>query len=556
MNIWDYIEFEKVDSLLEGFNKATGFVTAILDLDGKVLSKSGWRQICTEFHRVNPDTAKNCTISDTILAGKMAEGEKYHFYTCINGLIDVAVPIVIGGEHVANLFSGQFFFQEPDLGYFKNQALQYGFDEIEYLEALRKVPVVSREKVHVAMDFLLEMTQMISEMTYQKLEQIQLNKAIRASEEHLRRSQEIAQLGSWHLDVATNEVKWTEQLYNMYGFDPALPPPPYTEHMKLFTPESWERLSTSLAKTRETGIPYILELKTIRKDGSNGWMWVRGEAEKDAQGTTVGLWGAALDITERKRAEEEIKILNARLESRVAERTAQLELANREMEAFTYSVSHDLRAPLRAIDGYCSFLDEEHSGKLDEEGIRLLKVIKKNAGKMDRLINDLLDLSRISRGKLQNAAVDMEKLASEVSAEIAASSRNESFKVEIAKLPCIEGDVALLRQVWYILIGNAYKYSKKSQAKKIEIGSYKEGFVQVFFVKDCGAGFEPEYASKLFSPFQRLHRPEDFEGTGMGLALVNRIVSHHGGRTWAESPGRGMGATFSFSLPWKEISNE
>jgi len=180
------LDFEKVNTLLEGFNKSTGFVTAILDFDGNVLSKSGWRQICTEFHRINPETAKKCTISDTELAGKMAEGETYHFYKCLNGLIDVSVPLVINGEHIANLFSGQFFFEEPDISFFKKQAEKYGFDEDKYLAALKNVPVVSREKVKTTMDFLLNMTQLISETTFQKFEQMELNKAIEDSEVKFR----------------------------------------------------------------------------------------------------------------------------------------------------------------------------------------------------------------------------------------------------------------------------------------------------------------------------------------------------------------------------------
>ncbi len=180
------IDFEKVDTLLEGFNKSTGFVTAILDLEGNVLSKSGWRQLCTGFHRVHPETAKKCAISDTVLANKMAEGQKYHFYQCLNGLVDVAVPIVVKGEHIANLFSGQFFFEEPDKDFFRQQGAKYGFNPEEYQQALRNVPVVSREKVTVAIDFLLNMTQMISEMTYQKLELMELNEMIRKSEERFR----------------------------------------------------------------------------------------------------------------------------------------------------------------------------------------------------------------------------------------------------------------------------------------------------------------------------------------------------------------------------------
>ncbi|HCY40529.1 MAG TPA: hypothetical protein DHV48_04125 [Prolixibacteraceae bacterium] len=184
--ILDLIDFEKVDILLEGFNKSTGFVTAILDLEGNVISKSGWRTICTEFHRKNPETSKKCTVSDTVLANKMAEGEKYHFYQCLNGLVDVAVPIVINGEHIANLFSGQFFFEEPDEAFFQKQAEKYKFKKEIYLKALGKVPVVSKEKVKDAMDFLLNMTQLISEMTFHKLEQMELNEAVEKHERILR----------------------------------------------------------------------------------------------------------------------------------------------------------------------------------------------------------------------------------------------------------------------------------------------------------------------------------------------------------------------------------
>ncbi|PKL07325.1 MAG: hypothetical protein CVV53_00010 [Spirochaetae bacterium HGW-Spirochaetae-9] len=550
----DYIDFEKVDALLEAFNKATGFVTAILDLDGNILSKSGWRQICTEFHRVNPETSKRCTISDTVLADKLAEGEKYHFYECMNGLVDVAVPIIIGGEHAANLFSGQFFFEKPDLSFFEAQAEAFGFDREGYLDALSRVPVVSKKKVETIMDFLLNMTQIINEMAFQRFEQAQLNKEIKASEEHLRKTQEIAKLGSWHLDIVTNKVIWTEQLYRMYDFDHSLPPPPYTEHAKLFVPESWERLSASLARTMETGLSYTLELKTVRKDGSNGWMWVRGEAERDEGGKISGIWGAALDISERKHSEEVICSLNASLESRVAERTAQLESANREMEAFTYSVSHDLRAPLRAIAGYCHFLEEDYSEKLDDEGKRLLGIVRGNAIKMDKLILDLLNLSRINKSELTNVPVDMEQLARDVYAEFADMTGAEGYSLEIAPLPSIEGDLALLRQVWTNLIGNAIKYSEKSPIKRIEIGSACESGFRIYSIKDYGAGFEPEYTDKLFNPFQRLHKPEDFEGVGIGLALVHRIVSRHKGRTWAESAGPGKGAVFCFALPFEDSS--
>nr|WP_321399258.1 PocR ligand-binding domain-containing protein [uncultured Desulfobacter sp.] len=187
--ILNSIDFKRVNSLLEGFNQTTGFVTAILDLQGNILSKSGWRRICTDFHRIHPETAKKCKISDTVLANKMSQGEKYHFYKCLNGLVDVAVPIVIKGEHVANLFSGQFFFEKPDPAFFKAQAAEYGFDENSYLTAFEEVPIVSKQKVRAAMGFLLDMTEMISEITFQRMEQIELNeqrKQVEAEQEKLK----------------------------------------------------------------------------------------------------------------------------------------------------------------------------------------------------------------------------------------------------------------------------------------------------------------------------------------------------------------------------------
>lgn len=319
--ILSHVDFEKANALLEGFSQSTGFVTAILDLDGNILSQSGWREICTDFHRINPETASNCIVSDTTLGNKMRIEEQYHFYKCLNGLIDVVVPIVIKGEHIANLFSGQFFFEEPDIKFFKKQANAYGLEERNYIKAVEKVPVVSKEKVETTMSFLLTIVQTIIEMTADKMEQIEINEALRKSDEAFRESQtqldqnlkdllesqRIAHLGTWRLDLETNKVVWSEELYKMYGFDPTIPVPPYNEHMKLFTQESWNRLSKSLEFTKISGIPYELELEMVTKDGSNGWMWVRGEAEKDLEGNINSILGVAQDISKIKKTEYEIK---------------------------------------------------------------------------------------------------------------------------------------------------------------------------------------------------------------------------------------------------------
>ncbi|NCC74635.1 MAG: PAS domain S-box protein, partial [Sphingobacteriia bacterium] len=191
IKINDYFDFVKANALLEGFTKSTGFVTAIQDLDGNILSKSGWRAICNDFHRKNCETASNCIFSDTELARQISKDEKYHFYKCLNGLIDVGLPIVIRGEHVANFFSGQFFFEEPDLSFFVKQAQKYGFDEKAYIEALKEVPVVSKEKAETVIHFLVNITQMIIEMTAEKLELTELNQELKNSRADLMANQEL-----------------------------------------------------------------------------------------------------------------------------------------------------------------------------------------------------------------------------------------------------------------------------------------------------------------------------------------------------------------------------
>ena len=235
----------------------------------------------------------------------------------------------------------------------------------------------------------------------------------------------------------------------------------------------------------------------------------------------------------------------AELETRVLERTAELEAANQELASFSYSVSHDLRAPLRAMDGYARMLEEDYAAHLDDEGRRLLKVVRDNAGRMGRLIDDLLDFSRLGRQPMARHAVDMGALVREVVDEVRGT---QAAAVELGELPGASGDRALLKQVWLNLVFNAFKYSAKQSAPRIDIGGRVEGADNHYWVRDNGVGFDMRYADKLFGVFQRLHRAEDFPGTGVGLAIVQRVITRHRGRVWAES-APGAGACFHFSLP-------
>lgn len=307
-------------------------------------------------------------------------------------------------------------------------------------------------------------------------------------------------------------------------------------HPELMTPESAEQFRTRwFPLFKRQGWLKEVEFEYVRKDGSTFPGSLQTTAIHDEAGSYVMSRTVVFDISERKRIENRVRTLNA-----------QLEAANKELGAFSYSVSHDLRSPLRAIDGYARMLEEDYATRLDDEGRRLLGVVRGEAARMGQLVDDLLAFSRSGRQSMQAARLDMGGLVQEVLGELGA--RHPAAQVSVAALPAATGDRALLRQVWVNLVGNALKYSAKAAAPRVEIGGRANGAEIEYWVKDNGAGFDPRYADKLFGVFQRLHGAEEFPGTGVGLAIVQRVVARHGGRVGAE--GRpGEGARFSFTLP-------
>ncbi len=251
---------------------------------------------------------------------------------------------------------------------------------------------------------------------------------------------------------------------------------------------------------------------------------------------------------QQKTTNEALSQLNQSLEARVKQRTAQLEAANQELESFAYSVSHDLRAPLRAVDGFSRILQEDYGDRLDDEGNRFLKIVRDNAKRMGELIDDLLNLSRLNRKEMVRRSISINDLIQQLLNEFTLELTSRQIEFVLADLPDCQADVSLLTQVWINLLSNAIKYTGKTENALIEIGFQIIDEETVYFIRDNGAGFDMKYADKLFGVFQRMHLERDFEGTGIGLAIVQRIVQRHGGRIWAEAAVN-QGATFYFTIP-------
>jgi len=579
------------------------------------------------------------------------------------------VPLLIRGEHVANLFSGQFFFEEPDIDFFRERARMHGFNEEEYIKALDKVPIVSEEKVRIAMDFLLSMTQLISDLAVQKVEQTELIEKMGESEKNykmlfesnphpmwvydletlkflevnkaaikkygysreeflqltlkdIRPEEDLQKLienvqqesksysfsGEWRhknkagdiffVEIISHEIKYknrnarlvvanditfrrlaevklmeSEERYrNIIEASPVGILIIQNEEVVFVNPGGIKILDAQTSgqligkKFRNIMHPENVEKSEIRiqrlLNGEKGLYPVENRYIKvDGEIIEVEVMATLLsykhepaiqvifnDITERKRLREELEQLNDELELKVEQRTAHLEEANRELEAFSYSVSHDLRAPLRHINGYVDLLNARYKEKLDEKAHHYLRTISGASKQMGILIDDLLQYSRTGRAEFTISEVDLNLLLNEVIREIEPILKGRNINWEIQKLPMVFGDYSLIKLVWVNLLDNAVKYTRNQQLAKISVGYKINEKKYVFCVSDNGVGFDMKYAQKLFGVFQRLHSQAEFEGTGIGLANVQRIIHKHFGKVWAEAKP-GIGASFYFSLP-------
>jgi PAS domain S-box-containing protein len=496
-----------------------------------------------------------------------------------------------------------------------------------------------------------------------KLKQVEAQ--LQSSEFHLREAQRIGKLGSWEFDLATEKITWSEQVFRLFGLNPAQGGPISLEQLQqLIHPDDRDFHQQTVQTTIATTQPYDIECRIYRADGTVGYIQVKGEPILDAAGHVIQLTGTVLDITEQKQAEAQLRILSDRLtlalqagaigtwdwdlvheaswdqrmyeiyglqhlgreatyqdwverlhpddleateanlqaairgehafeaefrvyrtdgelrwikasalvkrnpkgepiriiginydttdrkqtETKILQTSAQLEASNCELEAFAYSVSHDLRAPLRAIDGYSKALLEDYGDQLDQEGQDYFDRIRHNVQRMSTLIDDLLNLSRVSRYEMQYTTVNLSTLAQEQADELQAVEPGRQVQFVIAPGAIVTADPTLMRVVITNLFANAWKFTSHHPSARIEFGIIKQTKQHIYFVRDDGAGFDMAYASKLFGVFQRLHNTDEFPGTGIGLATIQRVIHRHGGRVWAEGMVE-QGATIFFTIP-------
>jgi len=371
-------------------------------------------------------------------------------------------------------------------------------------------------------------------------------KALRESEEKHRQIMESVEEGYYEVNLKGNFIFFNNSLCRITGYSRK---ELQELNFKKLSP-NYNEISKVFNKVSMTGRPEkSLTLPLIKKDGRENFMEISITLITDNHGKHIGFRGLLRDVTERKLAENEIKKMNEELERRVKERTAQLEAANKELEAFSYSVSHDLRAPLRSIDGFSSALVEDYGDCLDNQGKDYLQRVRTASQRMAQLIDDLLNLSRVSRSEICKEKVSLSNMAQEIMAEFQQDEPDKNVKFNYTSDLVVEGDMRLLRIMMENILGNAWKFTSKNLSATIEFGLHtkEKNGKSVFYIRDDGAGFDMAYANKLFGPFQRLHSPEEFSGTGIGLATVARIINRHGGKVWAEGELE-KGSTFYFSL--------
>ncbi|MDR3438702.1 PocR ligand-binding domain-containing protein [Telmatospirillum sp.] len=561
MKFSELIPVSELQALCESFTMLTGAVTAVLDLDGDILVATGWQDICTQFHRRNPLTAMRCRESDTVLAGQLKSGEKYNVYKCKNGLVDVAVPIIIGGEHVGNFFTGQFFFEEPDRDYFMRQADEFGFDRECYLQALTRAPVFGEDKVRAMMDFFTRLARLIGDMGLARANQEKTNRELRESRHLLQTI----------IDTAPIRVFWKDRDLRYLGCNPVFAADAgkngpaevigqddsqmaWTDQAEMYRQDDRNVIETGLAK------PFYDE-PIATSDGRTTWVRTAKVPLRNRDNEIIGVLGIYDDVTERKRAEEELRHYKDHLEEVVQQRTADLvlarnaaEAANKAKSVFLANMSHELRTPLNAILGFSSMMLRDPA--LSESQSASLDIISRSGEHLLALINDVLEMAKIEAGRLQldDVSFDLGGMVRDVIEMMEVRAREKGLRLLIDQSSAfpryIVGDEARLRQMLINLVGNAIKFTREGGVT-IRLGtSDRPDSILLIEVEDSGPGIAPEDRERIFEPFTQLDEQGSNKGSGLGLAITHQFVQLMGGKISLRSE-LGNGSLFRVELPLK-----
>ncbi len=689
----DIIDVPMIQSLMNDFYKLAHIPMGLNDLKGNVLVSVGWQDICTKFHRAHPEASRYCVESDTKLSLNATPGE-LKMYKCKNNMWDIVTPIMLDGQHVGYVFSGQFFFDDDPLDYdfFRSQARKYDFNEEEYIEALNKVPRLSREAVNTSMTFFMTFANTLSQVSYsnfmlaQSLEELDvLMNALQESEEHfhtmvnaipqlawiaradgyihwynerwysytgttpkqlegwgwksvhdpevlpkvlehwkasivtgqmfdmelplrgadgifrsfltrilplkdasgdiiqwfgtstdvtelkkaeadlkeardsleekvnertkeldkaynllkesgkkLAEAQKMSHIGNWEWGITTDKAYWSDELRRIFRRTSRKVDPTYNEYLSYVHPEDRAYVENAF-KEAINGKPYSIDHRIILANGEERTVHIKSEAIFDEKKIPIRVKGIVQDITERKNVEEVLKL-----------KLTELSRSNEELEQFAYVASHDLQEPLWMITGYLQLLQRRYQGELDDKADKYIHFAVDGAFRMQNLINDLLEFSRVTTTTREPEFTDCEFILNQVLSNLELFIKENNATVSKDPLPVVMADSIQLVQVFQNLIINGIKFHSEV-APKIHISVEKKAKEWVFSVQDNGIGIDPQYFKTIFEIFKRLDKREEYSGTGIGLAICRKIVERYGGHIWVESE-LGKGSTFYFTL--------
>ena len=549
----DLFDVEEIQKIQDAFSDAMGVASVITDIHGVFITRpSNFCRLCLDIIRKTPVGMANCMHSDAELGKKMPTGPIVQ--RCLSGgLWDGGTSICVGEHHIANWLVGQIL----EDGSIEDKMLDFGrvigADMDAYRQALGEVTRMPRSQFEKICQALYLIARQLSSSALQNVQQGRFIAERRKVEEDLARERTL-------LRTIINIIPDSVYIKDKQGRKTIANPADLAfigareeevigkTDAEVYPLESANRYKSDDEWVIKNGQPIInKEEKIPKRDGSLRWLLTSKVPLKDNDGNIIGVVGIGRDISDRKEADEEIRRLNAELEERVLSRTAELEIAVRELETFSYSVSHDLRAPLRAINGFSLALLEDKADALDDEGKSHLNRIIQSTKRMSKIVDDLLKLSKVTQVEMSREEIDLGSVARSILDDFKMGAPERKVEVIIEAGMIVLGDTSLIRILMENLLNNAWKFTSKREMAHIEVGKTELEEKAVYYVQDNGAGFDMAYASRLFNAFQRLHTPAEFEGTGIGLATVGRIIKRHGGKVWALS-AVDQGSTFYFML--------